>query len=149
MQTCIPDLLLAYENLPVKCSRFKLHMRPSDNSNFELLRLPQLKSVIDVFADFMRYLYTSAKTYINETNADANGLWTNAVFVLTHPNDWEGVQQERLRKAAVLGGLIPDTTSGHERIQLVTEGEASLHFCIDSGLATEAIDVRISCFLPY
>lgn len=39
------------------------------------------------------------------------------------------------------GGLVPDTREGRERIHFVTEGEASLHYCISSGLVTEAIKV--------
>ncbi|KZP02189.1 hypothetical protein FIBSPDRAFT_771053, partial [Athelia psychrophila] len=55
-------------------------------------------------------------------------------FVLTHPNGWEGAQQSEIRRAAVLAGLSSDTLEGQSRIQLLTEGEASLHYCIEKGL---------------
>lgn len=58
-----------------------------------------------------------------------------------HPNGWEGAQQAQMRKAAILGGLIPDTVDGNERIEFVTEGEASFHWCIDTGLASAALEV--------
>jgi len=54
--------------------------------------------------------------------------------VLSHPNGWEGAQQWQMRQAAILAGLIPDTTAGHSRLSFVTEGEASLHFAIHNGL---------------
>ncbi|KAJ6458053.1 hypothetical protein C8R47DRAFT_1163706 [Mycena vitilis] len=67
-------------------------------------------------------------------------LQHNTRFVLAHPNGWEGKQQSQMRDAAVVAGLIPNSDAGHERLRFVTEGEASLHFCIRNGLATQAID---------
>lgn len=46
-----------------------------------------------------------------------------------------------MRRAAVQASLIPDNDDGHGRIQFVTEGEASLHFCIQNGLTTDAMKV--------
>jgi hypothetical protein len=47
-----------------------------------------------------------------------------------------------MRRAAVTAGLIPDGAAGQARLSFVTEGEASLHFCIQKGLTNEAIKVR-------
>ena len=47
-----------------------------------------------------------------------------------------------MRRAAVTAGLIPDGAAGQARLSFVTEGEASLHFCIQNGLTNEAIEVR-------
>jgi hypothetical protein len=63
-------------------------------------------------------------------------------FVLTHPNGWEGAQQEMMRRAAVLGGLVKSQEEADNRISFVTEGEASLHFCLHSGLPAEALKVE-------
>ena len=46
-----------------------------------------------------------------------------------------------MRTAAVQAGLIPDNEDGHSHLLLVTEGEASLHFCIQNGLTNDAIKV--------
>ena len=57
-------------------------------------------------------------------------------FVLSHPNEWEGIQQSEMCRAEVLADIIPDTTaglSGHSRLSFVIEGEASLHFSIQYG----------------
>lgn len=62
-------------------------------------------------------------------------------FVLTHPNAWEGSQQAQLRQAAVLGGLISDSPAGQRRLQFLTEGEASLHFCLQQ-LGRDIAQVR-------
>jgi len=44
-----------------------------------------------------------------------------------------------MRKTAVTAGLIPDTDEGQARLTFVTEGEASLHFCIRNGLTSAAL----------
>ena len=46
-----------------------------------------------------------------------------------------------MRAAAVRGGLVPDDAAAEKRVSLVTEGEASLHYCIQSGLTAEAMKV--------
>ncbi|KAI0656113.1 hypothetical protein C8Q70DRAFT_391425 [Cubamyces menziesii] len=129
-------------------SWFKLHLRPERLDSGEIKRselppLPEGKTVLDVFADFLRYLFACTKRYICQTHASGESLWSSVhdriEFVLSHPNGWEGLQQGKMRQAAVMAGLIPDTLEGHERVHFVTEGEASLHYCIRSGLATDVI----------
>jgi hypothetical protein len=114
--------------------------------------LPQEKSVVDLFADFVRYLYQCTKIYIQDTHVSGETLWASVEhrieYVLSHPNGWEGTQQEQMRKAAILAGLVPDTVEGRARIQFVTEGEASLHFCIQNGLTTQAMKVFHLRFCP-
>jgi hypothetical protein len=122
-------------------------MRPNTTSSSsvteKILPLPRNKSVIDLYADFMRYLYACAKAYIQETHANGAVLWRSVEaridYVLTHPNDWGGAQQGKMRMAAIQAGLIPDSDEGHARVRFVTEGEAGLHFCIQSGLTTHAM----------
>ena len=131
--------------------RFKLHLRPNAQSSGYVTNkippLPRGKSAIDVFADFLRYLHQCARTFIEETHANGVELWhtlkDRTEFVLTHPNGWEGAQQSMMRTAAVQAGLIPDNEDGHSHLSFVTEGEASLHFCIQSGLTNDAIKVDL------
>jgi hypothetical protein len=131
-------------------SRFKLHLRPKTKSaanvTDKILPLPKGKTAIDVFADFLRYLYQCAQKYVEETHANGVSLWEilrpTSEFVLTHPNGWEGAQQGMMRRAAVTAGLIPEGAAGQARLSFVTEGEASLHFCIQNGLTNEAVKVR-------
>jgi len=66
-------------------------------------------------------------------------------FVLTHPNGYEGPQQTIMRAAAIRGGLVGDDAAAEKRVFLVTEGEASLHYCIQSGLTAEAMKVCFNC----
>ena len=87
--------------------------------------------MVEVFADFLKYLLECASSYIQDTHVNGPAVWNSVEshidFVLSHPNGWEGTQQSEIRKAAVLAGLIPNNPSGHSRLSFVTEGEASLH----------------------
>lgn len=117
--------------------------------------LPLNKTAVDVFADFFRYLFDCARTYIQQTHPNGVEFWSSIdkdiEFVLTHPNGWEGAQQNQMRKAATLAGLVPKDVAGQSRIHFVTEGEASLHFCVQNGLGSLVSDVRahdIFFFVP-
>ncbi|KAJ7214941.1 hypothetical protein GGX14DRAFT_609817, partial [Mycena pura] len=128
-----------------KTEWFKLHMRPASSTirPNSLPPLPTNKTSADVFADFLRYLFSCAKTYIADHYPNGNALWIalqdSIEFVLTHPNGWEGEQQALMRRATVIAGLVPNESKGHERVHFVTEGEASLHFCILNGLAADPL----------
>ena len=100
---------------------------------------------MQVFGDYLGYLFRCAKNFIIDTHAGGASLWRaveeDLRYILTHPNGWEGARQAKMQRAAVYGGLIPDTDAGKARIQFVTEGEASLHAYILSGLASETLTV--------
>jgi hypothetical protein len=110
--------------------------------------LPLNKTVVEVFADFLKYLLECTSSYIQDTYTNGPDVWNSVKshidFVLSHPNGWEGTQQSEMRKAAVLAGLVPDNPSDNFRLSFVTEGEASLHFCIQNELLAEVIEVS-SC----
>jgi len=127
----------------IKIEWFKLRMRPkSMPTNLRTSNLPPLppnKTLLEVFGDFMSYLMNCTASFIRDTHPNIpehafQQLRNRAEFVIAHPNGWEGAQQARLRKAAVLGGLVPDTPAGKSRVSFVSEGEASLHYCIGEGL---------------
>jgi hypothetical protein len=128
-----------------------LHLRPrhlTDINDNLLPPLPPNKTVLDVLGDFFHYLHGCARDYIRETYAGGADLWQSleqdTQFVLSHPNGWRGLQQRQMRRAAVSGGLIPDTSDGQSRIQFVTEGEACLHFCLQRESVSDSIKVRAS-----
>lgn len=109
--------------------------------------IPTGKTIVDVYADFLRYLYDCTKVYVEEHHTNGGSLWGSLVrtteFVISHPNGWEGPQQTELRRAVVKAGLVPDNTNGAKRVHFVTEGEASLHFCISRGLTTASVKVGV------
>lgn len=138
--------------------RFKLHLRPTSMiggmPKESLPKLPPGKSDIDVFGDFLKYLYSCARRHITQTHPNGESLWQSVDsridFIFGHPNGWEGLQQSKMRQAAVAAGLIEDTHLDHARVQFVSEGEASLHYCVDGGLASDVIKVgdQTTCCEP-
>jgi len=109
-------------------------------------KLPKGKTIIDVFADFMRYLFDSAKALFKASEPNGKVRWDSVSndieLVLTHPNGWGGPQQTQLRTAAIRAGIVPDTPAGHARVSFVTEGEASFSFCVTHTLAGKNLKVR-------
>ena len=116
-----------------------MHLRPAHlvaEQGFNVKDIPPLprnKTVIDIFSDILRYMYKSTKQYIRERQGDDiwDSVGTNVEFILSHPNGWEGKQQSEMRRAAVSAGLVATVSEALERISFVTEGEASLHFCLN------------------
>jgi hypothetical protein len=129
--------------------RFKLHLRPkhlatSHVQDNDLPPLPPSKTALDVFADFLRYLHTHSIDYIKKSRDPQfwSSIENSIDYVLTHPNGWEGPQQALMRQAAIRAGLITNDDDD-SRLQFVTEGEASLHYCINKGIMSEPDMVRI------
>ncbi|KAF9783214.1 hypothetical protein BJ322DRAFT_1110093 [Thelephora terrestris] len=95
--------------------------------------LPMGKTIVDLFSDFMRYLFDSTKSFFVAIESNGEFLWNSATdnieLVLTHPSGWGGPQRDQLRTAAVRANIIPDTPEGHARIHFLTEGEAKFSFC--------------------
>jgi len=97
----------------------------------------------------MKYLNRCARDFIHDTLVGGKDLW-DAVekeeaihYVITHPNGWEGFQQQQLRDAAVMAGLVKGDEGNAPRITFLSEGEASLHFATWKGLLDGAVDVSI------
>ncbi|KJA13504.1 hypothetical protein HYPSUDRAFT_72989 [Hypholoma sublateritium FD-334 SS-4] len=123
----------ARENGWVKAEWFKLHMSSAQST---IHPLPTGKRAVDVFSDYLRYLYICAAQYICDTHVGGHTLWKSIKgevdYVLSHPNGWGGREQSMMRQAAFLAGLIVENDLS--RLTFVSEGEAGLHFCISSGI---------------
>jgi hypothetical protein len=112
--------------------------------------LPRGKTIIDVYADFMNYLFESTKALFKTSEPNGELRWDsiskNIELVLTHPNGWGGPQQTQLRTAAVKARIVPDTPAGRSSVQFVTEGEASFSFCATRTQA--GINLKVSYTIP-
>ncbi|KAF8552723.1 hypothetical protein OG21DRAFT_1511130 [Imleria badia] len=133
----------------VKLEWWKLHLRPKHLSSAhikdnDIPPLPRGKSVVHVLTDFIKYLFQCAETYIQESYPEY--IWLSVKddiqFIFTHPNGWEGAQQQQIRRAIELAGLVPGTPDERARVRFLSEGEAGLHFCIwdlfESGVPDQA-----------
>src|SRR5258708_38509096 len=127
--------------------RWKLLLGPTEPpqalKNQMSKTLPKGKSIVDVFSDFMRYLFDSTKMLFISSNEIGEHQWNSVAskieLVLTHPNGWGGPQQSHLRTAAIRAGIIPDTPEGRGRVHFVTEGEPSFNFCVTHTLSGELL----------
>ncbi|OJA08932.1 hypothetical protein AZE42_05319 [Rhizopogon vesiculosus] len=133
----------------MKLEWWKLHLRAEHLASSHIREddippLPRGKSAVQVLADFMRYLFQCARTYIQESHLNLWRSVENSIeFVLTHPNGWEGPQQQQIRRAAELAGLI-SCKKEQSHVHLLTEGEASLHFCVTNVIASNAFSSPIA-----
>lgn len=108
--------------------RWKLHLRPSHLPlirNLDLPALPARVSVEDVFVHFLTYVKNQLQEYITSQFGAGASLWATLYptmhVILTTPNGWEGVQQQRMRAAAIRAGLVHP--EGNARVSFVTEAE--------------------------
>ena len=116
----------------------------SEDAKKHITPLPKGKSIVDLFADFILYLFNSTVAHIKEVEPTGEVLWDNfgptVEFVLTHPNGWEGAQQELMRKAVVQAGIF-NKEEALSRVSFVTEGEASFNYCVTNTKSGELLKV--------
>ena len=128
---------------------FKMHLRPAgiemSTNGLELGTLPNDLSPTKVMGDFLRYLYTEALEYIKTHHIDGreiiNEVGDNKSFILSLPNGWTGLPQQRMREAAVVGGLVKNDNEAQTKIGFVSEGEASALSCLANGLCPHNLKV--------
>ena len=79
-------------------------------------------------SDFFRYLLDCATEFIWDSHPTMKSTWDDweakTVYVISHPNAWEGEEQADLREAAISAGLISSSQEDAERVVFVSEGEA-------------------------
>ncbi|KZV77329.1 hypothetical protein PENSPDRAFT_747068 [Peniophora sp. CONT] len=141
-----------WEDEPLKLEWFKLLLRPNDSSltlssGIPAPQLPANKTITDVYADFYGYLFTCARDFIQQTHTALGALvWKSLQddieIVLSHPNGWGGSQQNTMRRSIIQAGIVPDNPEGRSRITFVSEGEASLHYCLSGGLVSDEIQAN-------
>ena len=132
---------------------FKMHFRPTrvvmNTNGLELGTLPDDLTPTKVMGDFLRYLYTEALEYIKTHHIDGREIidevGDNKSFILSLPNGWTGLPQQRMREAAVVGGLVKNDNEARNKIKFVSEGEASALSCLANKLCPPNLQVR----LPY
>ncbi|KIO22620.1 hypothetical protein M407DRAFT_216241 [Tulasnella calospora MUT 4182] len=128
----------------IRTEWFKLDLRPpSLRIDTPRVNLPPGRTSTEVFGDFLKYMFSCVRDHIINTHVDGNRKWSSlkgtAHFILSHPNGWGSHQQGKMRDAAIRGGLVPNTPAGRERIEFVTEGEASFHWCTEQAIAGAAL----------
>lgn len=113
--------------------------------------LPVGKRPVDVLADFLGYLLNCTKTFITESfRARGGSIWNlfqnDPHLILAHPNGWRGPEQAVYREAVVQAGFMSEDRA-RRRLEFVTEGEASLHFCISQDFQIDPSPVSFWCYV--
>ena len=94
--------------------------------------LPRGKSLQDVFSDFIRYLFDSAKSFIQDSEPFGEELWAaverNTSLILSHPRGWGGHELEFLRKAVIRASVFTEEVL--TSVYFITEEEANFNFCV-------------------
>lgn len=134
---------------------FKLHLHPTtmrNKHNIIVQPLPRGIGLDQIYADFFGYILRHTETFFQDREIHGTDIWArlkgSMEFVIAHPNGWAAHEQGFLRKAAVMAGFVPSSTS-HERIHVVSEGEASVHFVMVHGDFETRLKVSHSRLLEY
>jgi hypothetical protein len=100
---------------------------------FEIPELPGGVTLEEVYVEFMRYLYRTARNYFVKGTPNGSNIWDRLadkiVIVLCTPNGWDMSQYSFLRTAAIKAGLVRESDAD-TRLEFITEGEASVHYAL-------------------
>jgi hypothetical protein len=77
-----------------------------------------------VFADFLAYLYRSARC----SDHGIAPFEEDTTIVLCHPDGLQSSQMQQMKRAAIQAGLVNLDGSS---VEFVTNGAAGLHFCLE------------------
>lgn len=99
-------------------------------------------SLAKIYVDFMGYLLRHTKTFFEDRVVGGPRVWETCsptmMVVLTHPNGWSIREQNFMRQA--LRKVGPEYEGC--QVAFVTEGEASVHFCMFHSNMDSALNVR-------
>ncbi|PVF96876.1 hypothetical protein CPB86DRAFT_735972 [Serendipita vermifera] len=127
---------------------FKLHLHPEsmkisdlpppygnleDVSQIEIPELPQNTTLRQIYSEFIEYLYTMTKKFFTESLPNGQNVWgrleKSIVMIFCIPNGWDISQQAFIREAVISTGFVSQTDAD-DRIEFITEGEASVHYAL-------------------
>lgn len=113
--------------------------------------LPRGKSLLDIFSDFIRYLFDSARYFIKESEPCGDVLWAtierNINLILSHPRRWGGRELEFLRRAVVHASVLT-AEEAITRISFITEEQATFNFLVTHTTSGELLKVWF-CFVLF
>lgn len=107
------------------------------NSNtlptIEIPPLPPLVTIKKAYADFLKYMFATSRNFFQANTPNGNSIWQRLqdknTLILCIPNGWDTSQQGFLRSAVVMAGIMTEEEAG-ERLEFITEGEASVHYAL-------------------
>lgn len=98
--------------------------------------LPPGLTIETIYSDFLQYLLKNTEAFFVTRTPNGATVWQqlieNAEFVIAHPNAWGIREQHILRRAAIKANYVSNEQADSQ-VRFVSEGEASVHFCIVHG----------------
>ena len=120
---------------------FKLHLHPESMraaSEAQPFPLPPNLTIRAVYTDMLSYVFKAATRFAETKFIDSQGLhpWPRLretfEVCLAIPNGWGHREQDVLRQAAALAGIL-NPADASTRLHFVSEAEASVHFTVQCG----------------
>ncbi|KAG8831627.1 hypothetical protein FRC17_002854 [Serendipita sp. 399] len=120
---------------------FKLRLHPESMrleqsyglNKLETPELPLGVSLLQVYADFIRYIYGMTKEFFTTNTPNGRHIWSRVEdrisIVFCTPNGWDMFENAFIKDAAIKAGIV-DPNTARRRLRFVTEGEASVHFAL-------------------
>ncbi|KAG8775473.1 hypothetical protein FRC15_000510 [Serendipita sp. 397] len=118
---------------------FKLRLHPDSmkldraTKSLETPPLPPGVSLVQVYSDFIRYIYRVAKRFFVNNTPSGQQMWNrlgNQIpIVFCTPNGWDIRQHAVLTDASIRAGIVTEGDAD-DRLWFLTEGEASVHYSL-------------------
>ncbi|PVF93791.1 hypothetical protein CPB86DRAFT_767059 [Serendipita vermifera] len=124
---------------------FKLHLHPRTMKqpghrtsfrapdDFEVPPLPKGVNIRQAYIDFIGYLYNHTRSFFVQSTPNGQSIWerlqSRMTIIFTHPNGWDVSHQAFLADCTARAGIVP-RTEAYNRIDFITEGEASVHYAV-------------------
>lgn len=107
--------------------------RPGKEQEIEIPALPRDTTLRQIYSDFIKYLYSKTKKFFIESSPGGRNVWNrlehSIILIFCIPNGWDLSQQSFIRDAVIDTGLV-GVTEADDRIEFITEGEASVHYTL-------------------
>jgi hypothetical protein len=107
--------------------------RHNGTHEFEVPQLPKGVNVHKAYMDFIGYLYHHTRAFFVQSTPNGDQIWNRLepkmIIIFTHPNGWDISHQSFLTECTAGAGILP-RNEAYNRIEFITEGEASVHYAV-------------------
>ncbi|KAG8807085.1 hypothetical protein FRC17_004661, partial [Serendipita sp. 399] len=121
---------------------FKLRLHPDSMKiqpiankpdELDIPPLPRGTSLVQVYADFIRYIYKVTKNFFTNKTPTGQQIWSRLEnrmpIIFCVPNGWDIRQHAVITDAAKRSGIVTEHDA-EDRLWFLTEGEASVHYAL-------------------
>ncbi|KAG8753939.1 hypothetical protein FRC14_005519 [Serendipita sp. 396] len=111
----------------------KLDRAGNGSDSSEYPPLPRGVSLVEVYSDFIRYIYGVTKNFFINNTPNGQQTWSRLhdqmPIVFCTPNGWDLCQHAVLTDASIRAGIAAEVDA-EDCLWFLTEGEASVHYAL-------------------